>query len=172
VPEPDELDALDEEDAEEGAQDEDGLSAVHHATLGNRLAALVTLIQLGVPTNLRSKAGRTPLAQARHDDHEELVTLLSGAHKLQWTKQGREALVQARQEGNKAVVRILLAASGQAASLDGSAASMTKQDLQYSVKKFTRSMSIPTMEKKHEKDVDHLLPSRLKAPALLAPPKL
>ena len=35
-----------------------------------------------------------------------------------------------------------------------------------------RSMSIPTMEKKHEKDVDHLLPSRLKAPALLAPPKV
>ena len=59
--------------ADKAAQDEDGLSAVHHATLANRLAALVTLIQLGAPTNLRSKAGRTPLAQARHDDHEELV---------------------------------------------------------------------------------------------------
>ena len=79
-------------------QDLDGLSPVHHATLGNRLAALVTLVQvrlkilelaninmftpitlatitqLGAPTNLRSKAGRTPLAQARHDDHEELVS--------------------------------------------------------------------------------------------------
>ena len=82
---------------------------------------LITITQLGAPTNLRSKAGRTPLAQARHDDHEELVsstldldmnlkdrishfektqtlfvkvTILSGAHKLQWTKQGREALVR------------------------------------------------------------------------------
>ena len=63
--------------ADKAAQDEDGLSAVHHATLGNRLAALVTLIQLGAPTNLRSKAGRTPLAQARHDDHEELVSLVA-----------------------------------------------------------------------------------------------
>ena len=60
--------------SDKGGQDEDGLSAVHHATLGNRLAALVTLIQLGAPTNLRSNAGRTPLAQARHDDHEELVS--------------------------------------------------------------------------------------------------
>ena len=59
--------------ADNAAQDEDGLSAVHHATLGNRLGALVTLIQLGAATNLRSSAGRTPLAQARHDDHEELV---------------------------------------------------------------------------------------------------
>jgi len=159
--------------SDKGGQDEDGLSAVHHATLGNRLAALVTLIQLGAPTNLRSNAGRTPLAQARHDDHEELVTLLSGAHKLQWTKQGREALVRARQEGNKAVVRLLLAASGQATSMDGTAASMTKQDLQFSVKKLTRSMSTPTaMERKQGKDIDHLLPSRLRAPALLAPPKV
>ena len=86
------------------------------------LITLATITQLGAPTNLRSKAGRTPLAQARHDDHEELVsstldldmnlkdrishiekktqtlfvkvTILSGAHKLQWTKQGREALVR------------------------------------------------------------------------------
>jgi len=157
--------------ADKAAQDLDGLSPVHHATLGNRLAALVTLVQLGAPTNLRSNAGRTPLAQARHDDHEELVTILSGAHKLQWTKQGREALVRARQEGNKAVVRLLLAASGQATSLDGS-----KYDLHSSVKKLTRSMSTPSMGKKKGRnqgnDLDYLIPSRLQAPALLAPPEV
>ena len=38
------------------------------------LITLATITQLGAPTNLRSKAGRTPLAQARHDDHEELVS--------------------------------------------------------------------------------------------------
>ena len=36
-----------------------------------------------------------------------------------------------------------------------------------------RSMSTPTAtERKQGKDIDHLLPSRLRAPALLAPPKV
>jgi len=154
--------------ADIAAQDEDGLSAVHWAAVYNRVDEVLTLIQLGAPTNLRSKSGRTPLSQARMDGKDQLIDILSGMRKLQWTKAGKESINAAKSDKEQLVSLLMKAADQsmgpQSVGLLGSRA-LTTQKRPSKTKTMKRTKSMPRLRFDSEISADRFMsPSMLTLP--------